>query len=61
MPFTVCAPGTAPVHVEADEHRVEGAWHVFRRTTTVMGVPRVVVALRVPAAAGVVVTPAPSC
>ncbi|MCU1671937.1 MAG: hypothetical protein JWN77_50 [Frankiales bacterium] len=55
MPFTVLQPGRAPVVVEAEEHRVEGAWHVFRRTTTVMGSPRTVVALRLPAAPDVVV------
>jgi hypothetical protein len=32
--------------VDADEHRVEGASHVFRRDTLVMGRPRRVVALR---------------
>ena len=56
MPFTVSSPGSAPVVVDAEEHRVEGAWHVFRRTTTVMGSPRTVVALRLPAVPGVVVT-----
>ena len=35
--------------IDADEHRVEGAWHVFRRTALVMGQPRTVVALRLPA------------
>ena len=57
MPFTVLQPGSAPVVVDAEEHRVEGTWHVFRRTTTVMGSPRVVVALRIPVAPGVVVSP----
>ena len=58
MPFTVLQPGRQPLVVDAEEHRVEGGWHVFRRTTTVMGVPRVVVALRVPVAPGVTVAPA---
>ncbi len=35
--------------VEADEHRIEGCWHVFRRTAIVMGQPRTIVALRLPA------------
>jgi hypothetical protein len=48
--FTVVQPGRPPFPVEADEHRVEGGWHVFRRTTAVMGRPRVVVALRLPVA-----------
>ena len=56
MAFTVCTPGSDPVVVDAEEHRVEGAWHVFRRTTTVMGSPRTVVALRLPDRPGVVVT-----
>ena len=50
MPFTVVRPAQPPLLVEADEHRIEGAWHVFRRTTLVMGQPRTVVALRLPIA-----------
>ena len=57
MPFTVRMSGSDPVVVDAEEHRVEGAWHVFRRTTTVMGAPRTVVALRLLARPDVVVTP----
>jgi len=40
----------APLLVEADEHAVEGLFHVFRRTALVMGHPRPVVVRRVPAA-----------
>ena len=50
MPFTVVRPSRPPLVVDADEHRVEGAWHVFRRDTVVLGQPRSVVALRLPAA-----------
>ena len=55
MPFTVCpaapapqVPAPAPFLVDADEHAVEGAFHVFRRSTVVVGRPRTVVALRLP-------------
>jgi hypothetical protein len=58
VPFTVHQPGCPPRDVDAEEHRVEGGWHVFRGTTTVMGRPRTVVALRLAAADGVVVSPA---
>lgn len=51
MPFTVVRPAQPPLHVDADEHRVEGRWHVFRRDTLVLGRPRSVVALRLPVAA----------
>lgn len=51
MPFTVVRPHQPPLVVEADDHRLEGAWHVFRRDTVVLGRPRSVVALRLPAAA----------
>ena len=34
------------VEVDADEHRVEGAFHVFRTTAHVMGRPRLVVVRR---------------
>jgi hypothetical protein len=51
VPFTVVRPAQPPLHVDADEHRVEGGWHVFRRDTLVMGRPRSVVALRLPSAA----------
>ena len=50
MPFTVVRPSHPPIVVEADDHRVEGAWHVFRRDTVVLGRPRTVVALRLPVA-----------
>jgi hypothetical protein len=49
VPFTVVRTTRPPLHVDADEHRVEGAWHVFRRDTLVLGRPRSVVALRLPA------------
>ena len=55
MPFTVRQPPAPPLEVDAEEHRVEGGWHVFRRTTTVMGRPRTVVALRLPVRDGQVV------
>jgi hypothetical protein len=47
MPFTV-QTRTCTLTVLADEHRVEGAQHVFRATRTVMGRPRVVVVRRLP-------------
>lgn len=47
MPFTVTTR-TSTLTVVADEHRVEGAHHVFRATRTVMGKPRVVVVRRLP-------------
>ena len=47
MPFTVNTR-TCTLTVVADEHRVEGAHHVFRTTRTVMGQPRVVVVRRLP-------------
>jgi hypothetical protein len=58
VPFTVHQPGCPPRHVEAEEYRLEGRWHVFRRTTTVMGNPRTVVALRLAATDDVAVRPA---
>jgi hypothetical protein len=48
VPYTVVRPAQPPLTVDADEHRVEGGWHVFRRDTVVMGRPRRVVALRLP-------------
>lgn len=39
-----------PLRLEAEEHALEGASHVFRRTVLVMGVPCPVVVRRVPAA-----------
>ena len=48
MRFTVHLPDRS-LDVEADEHRIEGGWHVFRRTAIVMGQPRTGVALRLPA------------
>ncbi len=57
MPFTVSpaapapqAPAPPPFLVEADEHVVKGAFHVFRRSAVVVGRPRTVVALRLPLA-----------
>ena len=50
MAYVVTQPDRPPLHVDAEEHAVEGGWHVFRRTTTVMGRPRTVVALRLAAA-----------
>jgi hypothetical protein len=55
MPFVVHVPRAAPLTVDADEHRVEGGWHVFRRSTPVMGRPRPVVVLRLAVADGQVV------
>jgi hypothetical protein len=46
VPFTVVRPGSPPLDVDADDHRVEGGWHVFRRDAVVLGRPRSVVALR---------------
>lgn len=57
MPFTVVRPAQPPLVVDADEHRLEGAWHVFRRDTMVLGRPRSVVALRLPAASVTRVVP----
>ncbi|MCU1594615.1 MAG: hypothetical protein JWO12_2007 [Frankiales bacterium] len=37
---------TGHLLVDADEHRVEGPFHVFRRTTTLMGRPRTLVVRR---------------
>jgi hypothetical protein len=50
VPFTVSRPGCAPLLVDADEHVVEGAHHVFRRDAVVLGRPRRVVVLRLPVA-----------
>lgn len=51
MPFVVhLTSARPPLSVDADDHRVEGGWHVFRRTTYVMNRPRSVVALRLPLA-----------
>jgi hypothetical protein len=52
-------PGLPPLTVEADEHRVEGVSHVFRRDALVLSRPRSVVALRVPVAEVTAVRPAP--
>ena len=49
MPFTVSTP-SGPLRIDAEEHRVEGRSHVFRRTTLVMGRPRVMVVRRLPLA-----------
>jgi hypothetical protein len=57
MPFTVTTR-TTTLTVEAEEHRVEGGHHVFRRSTTVMGAPRLAVVRRLPAADVLAVTPA---
>ena len=45
MPFTVTTRSST-LTVLADEHRVEGAHHVFRRSRSVMGAPRMVVVRR---------------
>lgn len=60
MTFTVRPAdlAAAPLHVDAEEHRVEGGFHVFRRTTTVMGRPRTIVTLRLPVSGVRDVTPA---
>ncbi|HWH29379.1 MAG TPA: hypothetical protein VNU26_10515 [Mycobacteriales bacterium] len=50
MRWTVVRPGRPPLAVDADEHVVEGAHHVFRTGAVVLGRPRRVVALRVPVA-----------
>lgn len=49
MPFRVQLHTRPPLLVDADDHRLEGGWHVFRRDTLVMGRPRAVVTLRLPA------------
>ena len=49
MAFHVQLHDRPPLDVDADDHRVEGGWHVFRRDTLVMGRPRSVVTLRLPA------------
>jgi hypothetical protein len=49
MTFTVTTT-SGPERVEATEHCLEGLFHVFRATTTVMGRPRTVVVRRIPAA-----------
>ena len=48
MPFTVLRPGSPPLQVDADDHAVEGAHHVFRRDVVVLGRPRRMVVLRLP-------------
>ena len=58
MAFTVTLRDGGLLGVDADEHRREGAWHVFRRTATVMGRPRTVVALRLSADGVAAVAPA---
>lgn len=45
MPFTVTTLD-AVLEIDADEHRVEGAHHVFRTSRAVMGKPRMVVVRR---------------
>ena len=49
MPYTVVTTD-AHLVIEADEHQLEGLFHVFRRTTAVMGRPRVQVVRRIRAA-----------
>ena len=44
-PFTVTTRSAVLV-IDAEEHRVEGAHHVFRTTQLVMGKPRLVVVRR---------------
>jgi hypothetical protein len=55
MAFTVLTT-SGPERVDATEHRLEGLFHVFRATTTVMGRPRLVVVRRIPAASVVSIT-----
>lgn len=45
MPFTVVTR-TAVLEIDAEEHCVEGAHHVFRTTQVVVGRPRLVVVRR---------------
>ena len=61
MPFAVVRPAQPPLTVDADDHRVEGGWHVFRRDVVVLGRPRSVVALRLPVAAVLEVLPDAGC
>ena len=49
MTFTVLTT-SGPEQVDATEHRLEGLFHVFRTTTTVMGRPRTMVVRRISAA-----------
>ena len=49
MPFTVTTR-SAVLTIDADEHRLEGAHHVFRISRAVMGKPRMVVVRRLPQA-----------
>lgn len=53
MPYVVryTDPAVADEDVDAEEMAREGVWLVFRRTVMVIGRPRTVVVLRVPAAA----------
>lgn len=56
MPFLVLTrAGTQTI--DATEHRLEGSFHVFRTTTTVMARPRTMVVRRIPAASVLTVTP----
>lgn len=55
MPFTVTTR-SAVLQIDAEEHRVEGAHHVFRTTRAVMGKPRLVVVRRLARAEVVDVT-----
>jgi hypothetical protein len=57
MPFTVTTT-SGPEQVDATEHRLEGLFHVFRTTTTVMGRPRTMVVRRIPAATVLTITAA---
>jgi hypothetical protein len=58
VPFTVVL-ATGPLVVAADEHRLEGRFHVFRSRTSVMGRPRSVVVRRLPATDVLSVTAGP--
>ncbi|MCW2500241.1 MAG: hypothetical protein JWN87_1917 [Frankiales bacterium] len=58
MPFTVVL-ATEQLVVDADEHRLEGRFHVFRSSTSVMGRPRTMVVRRLPATDVLSVTAVP--
>jgi hypothetical protein len=49
MNYTVITT-SGPLLLEADEYRLEGGHHVFRRTQLLMGNPRIVVVRRLPEA-----------
>ena len=57
MPFTVTTR-SGVIRIDADEHRLEGAHHVFRCSRSVMGAPRMVVVRRLARADVLDVSPA---